>query len=246
MHRPVSYVSNNQSRSTLGLVSPEERTNHFVSQGRLDCIVTQFAQCQASTTAQVDQYYLITMPPWFSDEEDFGIPFVPPQQSPLSETDTAVPHEPDRAVKKLSTLRASPPSTDIAEEWHIPVPSSQQTSILAPDPSLRVWVKIHGFPQWPALRASLEDVPLIKFHTVRKAQRPGCQLIYMGDQMYVWAKPAQITAWECQHFQTLASNGSKYCVLQVAWTRRENRRPTRQVLHRSSQRQRTPRRRSPT
>ena len=157
------------------------------------------------------------MPTWLFDGDDFGIPFVPPPQSPPAETATGLLHDADRAAEKHPTPGLSPPPPAIAAERHTPVTSSQQTSILAPDPSRLVWVKIPGFPQWPGLCASLEDVPLNKFHEVHKAQRPGCQLIYtLGDHMYVWAKSAQITTWACPHFETLVQKGSSKHVFQRA------------------------------
>lgn len=45
---------------------------------------------------------------WLPDEDDFGIPFVPPPQSPPAETVPGAMHVTDRAAEKLPTLGTSP------------------------------------------------------------------------------------------------------------------------------------------
>jgi len=72
-------------------------------------------------------------------------------------------------------------------------------------------VKIPGFPHWPAITTTIDDVPLPHLPGVKGARRSGdSQLVFtLGDRMYVWANPSALLAWNGARHQQFARSGAR-------------------------------------
>ena len=66
-----------------------------------------------------------------------------------------------------------------------------------------VWVKIRGYPWWPALKVRLEDVPKKYREGIPDAKAAGNKLVYtFGDHQFAWVKSKSDTMRDWQEYYT--------------------------------------------
>ena len=143
---------------------------------------------------------------YFDDGTDPDV-VLPPPQSPETAVEAPMPCLLAGEMAYPCVPQESPSITAAADG--VLKSPLQRTSPLAPAHAGPVWVKISGFPHWPGIVSSLDEVPLPRFSEVNRAEIPGRQLVYtFGDHMYVWAPTSKIAAWDCPESRAFERRGS--------------------------------------
>ena len=95
-----------------------------------------------------------------------------------------------RATRTSMQVSPSPDAAQSDDRYN------ELLSAVIPDLGSVKWVKIKGYPWWPAVIASFKQVPAEQREAVRKAHKHGYQLLFtFGDHLFTWAMSTNVQDW---------------------------------------------------